>query len=90
MHKTSEEVVNALLEAVDAWLQTKSRGTKRRFGILFHKSTRGLLKRLQQWPGRARQAGKDPAITAMEATELVGRCLPRATSNKRAIRERDR
>ena len=73
-HKTSEEVVNALLEAVDAWLQTKVEGGETPELAFFLKQidTKALLKRLQQYAkDELVKLAKTLAITAMEATELV-------------------
>ena len=73
-HKTSEEVVNALLDAVDAWLQTKVEGGETPDLTFFLKQidTKALLKRLQQYAKEELvKLAKTLAITAMEATELV-------------------
>ena len=73
-HKTSEEVVNALLDAVEAWLQTKTeeRETPDLAFFLKQIDTKALLKRLQQYAKEELvKLAKTLAITAMEATELV-------------------
>ena len=73
-HKTSEEVVNALLDAVEAWLQTKTeeRETPDLAFFLKQIDTKALLERLQQYAKQELlELAKTLAIAALEIEEVV-------------------